>query len=61
MKIDQTTSSVVDKKVIELVKPRKIERAYFENDKEVESLCTEYGAGLRCGGNGGIEEDDLLF
>jgi len=61
MKNEQTKAVVVDKKVIELVKPRKIERAYFENDREVVSLCTEYGAGLRCGGNGGIEEDDLLF
>ena len=61
MKNDQSQAMVVDKKVIELVKPRKVERAYFENDREVESLCTEYGAGLRCGGNGGIEEDDLLF
>lgn len=61
MKNNPESNDVFDVKVIELVKPRQIERAYADNDKEVESLCVEYGAGLRCGGNSGIEENDLLF
>jgi hypothetical protein len=59
MKKDQQQPEGLDSKVIELVKPRKIERSHPEDNKEVESLCGEHGGS--CGTNSNVEHDDLLF